>query len=331
MNANPKIDIVFKKLFATEENKDLLMSLINSILPKNEQVVKIELKNPYQVSDYIGGKNSILDIKAQDENGIFFDIEMQMKHYDFYPKRTLFYWAKMFSSQIDTSPNRTKHTVYKELTKCIVISFMDFAFFEDEQYFRCFTIVDRETNERHVALDYLELYFIELPKFKENLSIMEAVKTIQNQWLTFLKKGYDENGVAQYLHFDDPLVEKAREQLRIMDFNFDEQEYYEGQLKMISDHNAVVEYLERLETGINKKELEVDEKAAKVDEKEQFLAKQALALEKQKQEIENKRKELEIKSLEAAKRLLKTDLNNEFIALATGLSEDEIEKLRKEN
>ncbi len=352
MNIDPKVDLVFKKLFATEENKDLLMSLINSIVPKNEQVVKVELKNPYQVSDYITGKNSILDIKATDENGIFYDIEMQIKHYDFYPKRTLYYWAKMFSKQIDKSPNKTKHTVYKELTKCIVISFMDFVYFkEDEDYFRCMTIQDRKTNKQHQSLDYLDLYFIELPKFKEELTIMKNVRTAQDEWLTFLKKGYDENGVAQYLHFDDPLVEKAREQLKIMDFNFDEQEYYEGQQKMISDHNAAVEQLERekaeidtQKAGIDTQKAEIDTQKAEIDtqkagidtQKAEIEAKkiendtQKALLLKEKQEIERKTKEFALKNLETAKRLLEMGLNNEIIAIATMLSEDEIEKIRKE-
>jgi len=29
---NPKVDLVFKKLFGSEENKDLLKSLVNSIM-----------------------------------------------------------------------------------------------------------------------------------------------------------------------------------------------------------------------------------------------------------------------------------------------------------
>ncbi len=317
MSLDPKNDLVFKKLFATEENKDLLMALINSILPKNEQIIKIELQNPYQVSDYITGKNSVLDIKATDENGIFYDIEMQIQHYDFFAKRMLFYWAKMFSKQIDQSPNKTKHAAYKELTKCIVISFMDFVYFkEDEKHFRCFSIKDRETNETHKSLDYLDMYFIELPKFKEELTIMNNLKTAQDKWLIFLKKGYDENGLPKYLDADDPLVEKAREQLRIMDLNFDEQEYYEGQQKMIADHNAVVEQIER-------------EKAENQAEKAENQAEKALLL-KQKQEIERKKKEFETANLETAKRLLKMGLNNEIIAVATTLSEDEIEKIRKE-
>ena len=337
MNPDPKNDLVFKKLFATEENKDLLLSLINAILPKNEQVLEIELKNPYQVSDYLTGKNSILDIKAQDENGIFYDIEVQIQHYDFFAKRMLFYWAKMFSKQLDKSPHKTKNSAYKGLTKCIVISFMDFVYFkEDKEYSRCITLKDRKTDEMHQSLDYLDIYFIELPKFKEELTIMNNLKTAQDKWLTFLKKGYDENGLPQYLDADDPLVAKAREQLRKMDFNFEEQEYYEAQQKMILDHNAVVEQLEREKAEIDTQKAEIDTQKAEIEQKALETEQKALETEqkaqfltKQEQELERKNKEFEAKNLEIVKRLLKTDSNNEFIALVTGLSEDEIEKIRK--
>ncbi|MEL7597757.1 MAG: Rpn family recombination-promoting nuclease/putative transposase, partial [Clostridiaceae bacterium] len=75
---NPKIDLAFKKLFGSEENKDLLISFINSILIEEEQIKDITIKNPYNVSNYINGKMSILDIKAVDEKGKWYDIEIQV-------------------------------------------------------------------------------------------------------------------------------------------------------------------------------------------------------------------------------------------------------------
>lgn len=44
---NPKIDLVFKKIFGTDENKDLLKSLINSVLPENQKITELTIKNPY--------------------------------------------------------------------------------------------------------------------------------------------------------------------------------------------------------------------------------------------------------------------------------------------
>ena len=42
-NINPRVDIAFKKIFGVEENKDLLLSLINSVMAKEDQVVEITL------------------------------------------------------------------------------------------------------------------------------------------------------------------------------------------------------------------------------------------------------------------------------------------------
>jgi predicted transposase/invertase (TIGR01784 family) len=68
---NPKVDIVFKKIFGSEENKDILKSFINSVLSKDEQISELVLKNPYSISDYKNGKMTILDIKATDEKVVY--------------------------------------------------------------------------------------------------------------------------------------------------------------------------------------------------------------------------------------------------------------------
>lgn len=97
---NPKVDFAFKKLFGSEENKDILISFINAILSEDEQIKDIELKNPYNIANYKENKMSILDIKAVDENGTWYDIEMQIAEQVFYEKRAFYYWAKVYSDQI---------------------------------------------------------------------------------------------------------------------------------------------------------------------------------------------------------------------------------------
>jgi predicted transposase/invertase (TIGR01784 family) len=75
---NPRVDFAFKKLFGSEENKDLLISLINAIVSEADQVADIELKNPYNLADYRAGKMSVLDIKAQSVKGRWYNVEMQI-------------------------------------------------------------------------------------------------------------------------------------------------------------------------------------------------------------------------------------------------------------
>ena len=111
---NPKVDLVFKKLFGSEENKDILQSLINALLPREEKISQLELKNPYNLADYIAGKLSILDIKAVDEKGKWYDIEMQVDPLGYYGQKALFYWGKVFTAQIDSGE------LYSQLNKTIL-------------------------------------------------------------------------------------------------------------------------------------------------------------------------------------------------------------------
>ena len=48
----PKVDLAFKKIFGVEENKDLLISLINSIVSEKDQVADLTLLNPYNPQNF---------------------------------------------------------------------------------------------------------------------------------------------------------------------------------------------------------------------------------------------------------------------------------------
>ncbi len=309
---NPKIDLVFKKLFGSEENKDILLSLINAILPLNQQVAQITLKNPYNVPDYAEGKLSILDIKAEDENGRLFDIEMQIRGTDFYGRRTLFYWAKIFSSQLDyindlATANEQVTEIerlaelekqgklgYSGLKKCIVISLMDFNFFDDTEYNRFYTLKDGKTHEQHKDLDYLDLYFIELKKYKGKLA---TVKTTLERWITFLNNAYryNNNTLPQELS-EISEIRKASQKLDAMYLDEKEKGYYESQQKFWLDQNSYMQ-----------------EALQKAEEKG----------------IEKGKKGAELKSkMEIAKIAIIEGFDNKIISKLTGLTTEQVEQLR---
>jgi len=237
---NPKIDLVFKKLFGTEQNINLLKSLVNSILPNDEQVTRLELKNPYNPSDYLSGKISYLDIKATDENGKWYDIEIQVAPYDFFGFRLLFYWAKMYSSQL-----KTKQT-YEDLRKTIVISLINFDYFIDsegeERYHRRIGLTDLDTGKIYEQTDGLELIFVELKKFKKELP---EIHTTLERWITFLNKAheYSKDNLPNELATEE--IKKAMEELEVMYFNETEQEHYESQQRRYLDEISLVKQKER--------------------------------------------------------------------------------------
>ena len=102
---NPRVDLVFKKLFGVEENKDLLISLINSIVSSSDQIDDVTLLNPYNLKNFPKDKLSILDIKARGIDGNLFNIEIQITDEADYDKRALYYWAKLYTEQLQASEN----------------------------------------------------------------------------------------------------------------------------------------------------------------------------------------------------------------------------------
>jgi len=242
---NPKIDLVFKKLFGSAGNQDLLISLINSMLPANEKLQTITLLNPYNLPDYLEGKMTILDIKAQDEKGKMYDIEMQISGHDYFGARAWYYWARSFSLQLEKGKD------FKHLNKTIVISIVNFKMFEDELYHHNFVPKERTTNEFYNNLDFMSLHFVELPKFNYE-GIEKKIQTTLERWITFLNNAVrleQEKLPDELAQLDE--IKKAADSLRTMSLLDKEREYYEKQLINLMDDNA------RLESALNHQKIEI--------------------------------------------------------------------------
>ena len=54
-------------------------------------MLELELLNPFNDKDRLDDKLSILDIKARDQAGRQFNVEMQMLAFRYYEKRILYY------------------------------------------------------------------------------------------------------------------------------------------------------------------------------------------------------------------------------------------------
>ncbi len=244
---NPKIDLVFKKIFGTEQNKNVLKSLINSVLPKEEQIVEVMIKNPYNEADFVGDKLSVVDIKASDEKGRWYDIEIQVKEQKFYGKRAIFYLSEIFSNQLSESDS------YDKLRKTIIISLLDFNYFtNDKRYFRRCCYKDFETGEFYPELNFADLYFVELKKFDNEL---KNIKTTLDRWITFLNKAteYDRDTIPNELH--EPEIMQAFDTIETMSLNAKEREYYEAEKKVMRDRDAQI--MTAVENAVDIRNIEI--------------------------------------------------------------------------
>ena len=89
----PSTDIFIKYLLGSRNNKDLLLSFINSVLEDSQfkKIKEVEIKNPFNLKSFIVDKESILDIKATDENNRQYNVEIQSTGNLHFKKRSLYY------------------------------------------------------------------------------------------------------------------------------------------------------------------------------------------------------------------------------------------------
>ena len=227
---NPRIDLAFKRIFGVEQNKDLTISLINSIISEPDQVKDITLLNPYNPRHFYEDKLSILDIKAQGCNGRLFNIEVQITDEADYDKRALYYWAKLYTDQLKKGDD------YGKLEKTIGIHILNIpSIFDTKKYHNKFTL--KEAVEDFEFFKDIELHTIELSKFVESHpeeDLQAFVKKIQSAldiWSAFLTK-YDLMNPEQLpVPMNTPELKKALEVLEHINMQPEEREAYESRLK----------------------------------------------------------------------------------------------------
>lgn len=173
---DPTTDIAFKKIFGDEAHKDILIEFLNETLNLAYKITEIQLLNPYQAPKLEGLKETTLDIKAKDQNGNEFIVEMQVEKETGFYKRVIYYSSKAYSQQLE------KAEKYHLLKPVIFLGILDFKIFEHHNYFSRHLILNTE-NQQHNLKD-LEFNFIELPKFNKQ---EHELTSISDKWIFFIK------------------------------------------------------------------------------------------------------------------------------------------------
>ena len=121
LDIDPKVDYAFNHLFGREVTRPILIDVVDNVLDPaaGHHVQDIELMNPFNPKETLDDKLSILDIKARDQTGRQFNVEMQMLAFRYYEKRILYYAAKLHQQQLHEGQD------YLELRPTISISFLD--------------------------------------------------------------------------------------------------------------------------------------------------------------------------------------------------------------
>ncbi|QDU28145.1 PD-(D/E)XK nuclease family transposase [Anatilimnocola aggregata] len=236
---DPKVDYAFKKLLGSESSADLLVSFLNAVLdpPPHQTIQQAEILNPFQPQESEDDKLSILDIKARDETGRLFNIEMQLVPAYFLPERILYYWARLFQDQLFAGDD------YSELRPTISVCISSLPMFPQSEHAHSkFRLL--EERSAFPFTDRIELHTLELEKFRNGEA---AIASDLERWMYFLKHaaGFDQAKLPQSL--DRPVFHRAMEVLTMIQQNRAEHELYEARLKFQLDENTK---RKMMETGI---------------------------------------------------------------------------------
>jgi predicted transposase/invertase (TIGR01784 family) len=246
----PKLDYVFKKLFTLDV--DLLIDLVNSVLKLtgNDQIISIDIQNPEILPDHIKEKYIVLDIKAYDNNGNHYDIEMQASKYFYYPKRSTYYLSKLFASQLKSGED------YNLLEPVIGIHFLDYIVYPTySDYSYCFELRDYNHPELKYS-DDLSLYVFELPKVSLDNQINDLKENERKQfeWLNFLNHAHEGGSKMQKAYYTNTTIHHAFDLLT--QISADKQTRKEAEYREAAIRNKIFELnaakKEGIEEGIEK-------------------------------------------------------------------------------
>jgi len=173
-----KDDMLCKMLFV--KHPHLLKRFVARLLKiRFESIEQFVITNPEMPPDSLGDKFCRFDINMV-INGQKVDLEVQVNPEKDYAERSLYYWARAYSSALPEGEN------YLLLPKTIIISIIDFKMFDCVEFYSEFHALE-VTRHTKLTDKFCMLYF-ELPK----IPVVEDKENLLQLWLSLFKAETEE-------------------------------------------------------------------------------------------------------------------------------------------
>lgn len=313
----PTVDVVFKTVFGSEEHSGVTAEFLNAILEHEGRAKarSLTILNPLRLGQFHGDKDAVLDVRAEDEAGREFQLEVQVRAYADLPRRMIHNWASCYLSRL------RKGERYEGLRPVISIWILEGALEREGGWFRSYAL--RDPKDGTILCADAAILVLELSRWaKEHaLEAGPILETELDRWLYFLWKGEEldpEQALGSYSN------ERIREALETM--------------AVFTKSEAARDlYRRRMEYRMEQASIRAEDREAGMAEgralglAEGRVEGRALGLEEGRQEGRQEgRTEGEAEALRAvASRLKREGLDLNLIARTTGLTKEEIEALAR--
>lgn len=282
-------DLFARYLLGKNGNEDLLTDLVNSTLREFnfEEVKDLEIIDPFNLSENIELKESIIYIKAKTKNNETVIIEFQLCGNMDFLKRIFYYISKNVVNEVKEGEN------YNNVQKIISINLLDFnlKFGDKGKAHRCFKLID--TKDLNISLDLIQIHILEVKRFIEIIKNSTKEELKKNRLLSWMKFFTSDNL--------ELIEDELKEENQIMSKVIEEYKKFTSDDKMMRAYAAREAFL-------------VGQKMMLRREREDGFD-------------EGKLEGIKERNYSIAKTLKQMNMDNGSISKATGLTIDEIEKL----
>ena len=282
-------DLFARYLLGKNGNEDLLTDLVNSTLREFnfEEVKDLEIIDPFNLSENIELKESIIYIKAKTKNNETVIIEFQLCGNMDFLKRIFYYISKNVVNEVKEGEN------YNNVQKIISINLLDFnlKFGDKGKAHRCFKLID--TKDLNISLDLIQIHILEVKRFIEIIKNSTKEELKKNKLLSWMKFFTSDNL--------ELIEDELKEENQIMSKVIEEYKKFTSDDKMMRAYAAREAFL-------------VGQKMMLRREREDGFD-------------EGKLEGIKERNYSIAKTLKQMNMDNGSISKATGLTIDEIEKL----
>jgi predicted transposase/invertase (TIGR01784 family) len=228
---DPTVDYACKQVIGNPLFPEITVHFLNAVLNPESPIVEVEILNPINEQKFESDKLSILDIRAIDQLGRIFNVEVQRTKATGLAKRITYYSAGNFVDQLEQGDG------YEQLRPSIGICILTldlFPYSERPAYHNAFRM---RTVDGFEFTDSLEIHTIELSKVtraKDNCQVRGPLE----QWIHFFleAKGSTVEGLRERLV--DPVFEKAIGVLEMIQKTPEQRRQYEDRLRAERDEKA---------------------------------------------------------------------------------------------
>lgn len=161
----------------------------------SKSIQKIIITNSELPPDSADGKFSRMDLNLKVDDTLI-NVEIQVKADHDYRDRSLFYWAKLYTSELKSGE------VYGQLKKAITINIINFNMFEGNDYHT--EVIAAIKNSNEIFSDKFSMHFFELKKVNKRVNPNNR----RELWMHFLNADNKED-LEMLRKTNIPIMEKA--------------------------------------------------------------------------------------------------------------------------